>query len=109
MADKIRPDIRGAAQTALDVHDGINLSGILHSLNEILASVIWPESRRLGKGTAYVNSHPIVTLFLHKLVSLNGTECFCSECITSYSRATAEVEKIASGLTDETNGTGVQS
>ena len=53
-------------------------------------------------------THPIVTLFLHKLTSLNGCECFCSECINGYGKATAEVEKIAGGLNDETNGTGVR-
>jgi hypothetical protein len=87
-----------AAQTALEVQDAINLSGVLHTLDEIVSDVIWPEARKLGKGTAYVNTHPIVTLFLHKLASLNHSECFCSECIASYARANAEVEKIAKGV-----------
>jgi len=38
--------------------------------------VLWPEARRLGKGTSYVNSHPIVALFLSKLVDLNGNQDF---------------------------------
>lgn len=48
-----------------------NLSGVLASFEEIVHEVIWPEARRLGKGTEWVNSHPIVTLFLSKLCSLN--------------------------------------
>jgi len=102
MADR---SIQDAAKLALDVQNASNLSGVLHSLDEIVSDVIWPAARRQAKGTAYVNSHPIVTLFLHKLTSLNGCECFCSECISNYGRATAAVQKIA-GLTDETNRNG---
>jgi len=98
--------LQQAARTALEVQDAVNLSGILHTFTDIVTNVIWPEARRQGGGTAYVNQHAIVTLFLHKLTSLNGCECFCSQCIGSFSRATAEVERIAGGLTDETNGTG---
>src|SRR6266436_2319043 len=101
MADR---SIQDAAKLALDVQNASNLSGVLHSLDEIVSDVIWPGARRQANGTAYVNSHPIVTLFLHKLTSLNGCECFCSECISNYSRATAQVEKIAGGLNDESNG-----
>jgi hypothetical protein len=95
-----------AAKLALEVQNAVSLSGVLHSLNDIVANTIWAAARKQGKGTKYVNTHPIVTLFLHKLTSLNGSECFCSECIGNYSRAAAEVERIASGLTDDTNGTG---
>src|SRR5882757_2931936 len=94
-----------AAKLALDVQNASNLSGVVHSLDEIVSDVLWPEARRQGKGTKYVNQHAIVTLFLHKLTSLNGCECFCSECINNYGRATAAVQKIA-GLTDETNRNG---
>jgi hypothetical protein len=98
--------IQDAAKLALEVQNAVNLSGVLRSLDEIVRDVIWPATRKQGKGTAYVNTHPVVTLFLHKLMSLNGCECFCSECISTYSKATAEVEKIAGGLTYETNGSG---
>ena len=98
--------LQQAARTALDVQNAVNLSGVVRSLSEIVTEVLWPEARKLGKGTEYANTHPIVTLFLHKLLSLNHADCFCSECITTYSRARIEVEKIASGLTDETNGGG---
>jgi len=49
----------------------------------------------LGRGTEFVNTHPIVTLFLHKLMTLNQSECFCSACVASYSRASSEVEALA--------------
>jgi len=100
VAERSFTALKQAAQTALDCQDAVNLSGVLHSLNEILATVLGPEARRLDQGTAWVNRHPIVTLFLHKLTSLNGSDCFCSECITSYHRATVEVGKIAKVCSD---------
>ena len=106
MAESSSTALRQAAQTALEIQNAVNLSGVVHSLDEIVTNVLWPEARRQGKGTKYVNTHSIVTLFLHKLTSLNGSECFCSECINGYSRATAEVERIAGDQTDETNGSG---
>jgi len=63
--------IQQAARTALECQDACNLSGVLASFKEIVHEVIWPEARRLGHGTEWVNTHPIVTLFLSKLCSLN--------------------------------------
>ncbi len=68
--------LRQAAQSARLAQDACNLSGVLASLNTIVQEVLWPEARRLGKGTSYVNSHPIVALFLSKLVDLNGNQDF---------------------------------
>jgi len=63
--------LQQAAQTALDCQDACNLSGVLASFKEIVHTVLWPEARRLGKGTNWVNEHPIVALFTDKLVDLN--------------------------------------
>jgi hypothetical protein len=86
-------DIKEAAQTALDVQDACNLSGVLRSFGEIVSDVIWPEARRLNQGTEFVNRHPICTLFLVKLADLNGY----SDSLTdeSYSRAYDAVRKLA--------------
>jgi hypothetical protein len=65
-----------AAQTALDVQNACNLSGVLASFKEIVHEVLWPEARRLGHGTEWVNSHAIVALFLSKLTDLNGYQDF---------------------------------
>jgi hypothetical protein len=62
--------IQEAAQTALDVQDAVNLSAVARSLVSVL-DVLWTQAREEGKGTDYVNTHPIVTLFLDKLTSLN--------------------------------------
>jgi hypothetical protein len=84
-----------AAQQALDVQNARNLSGVLLTFNQVVSEVLWPESRRNGGGTRFVNLHPIATLFLYKLASLNGCECFCSETTTNFRRTLAEVEKLA--------------
>ena len=90
-------DMREAAQTALDVQDACNLSGVAYSLSRILEEVIWPEARRIGEGTDFVNTHPIVTLFLDKLLSLNRTQCLCSETQYAVSRAYDKVRSLAEG------------
>ncbi len=69
-------DIKKAAQTAIDCQDACNLSGVLASFKVIVHEVIWPEARRLNKGTDWVNSHPICTLFIDKLADLNGRADF---------------------------------
>ena len=59
--------IKEAAKTAILAQDACNLSGVLASFHNVVTDVIWPEARRLGKATEFVNTHPIVTLFLDKL------------------------------------------
>jgi hypothetical protein len=81
-------NMREAAQEALTAQDAVNLSGVLRSFAEIVSEVIWPEARRLGLGTSFVNEHPICTLFLVKLSDLNGGEA-------EYSRAYDAVRKLA--------------
>ena len=98
MAKRIKPDLRWAAQTALDVQNAINLSGLLHTLDQIVTDVLWPEARKLGKGTEFVNTHCVVTLFLFKLMALNASECFCSACVANFTRTSAEVAIIAKGV-----------
>jgi DTW domain-containing protein YfiP len=80
-------DIREAAQTALDVQNACNLSGVLASFHHVVIDALWPEARRLNKGTEWVNNHPICTLFLDKLSDLNRRGEFHS--------AYHEVERLA--------------
>jgi hypothetical protein len=82
--------LREAAQTAIDIQDACNLSGVLRTFDSVVSDVIWPEARRLGQGTDYVNRHPIVRVFLAKLADLNGLEYSWS------AEAFTEVESIAS-------------
>src|ERR1700726_975979 len=96
--------IQQAAQTALDVQDACNLSGVVASFKEIVHEVIWPEARRLGKGTEWVNSHPVVTLFLSKLCSLK-----CGYYEGDYLHSTDACEALALGENAEYSHQQVQS
>ena len=49
--------------------DACNSSGVIHSLDKWV-DAIWLEARELGKGTAYVNSHPILVIVADKLLQL---------------------------------------
>jgi len=90
--------LKQAAQTALDVQDACNLSGVLRSFTDIVMNVLWPEARNTGHGTDWVNQHPICTLFLDKLASLNRTQCLCSANMDSFGKAYDEVHKLASAV-----------
>jgi hypothetical protein len=56
---------------ALDSQDACNLSGLVKTLAGHMEE-IWIEARAAGKGTGYVNTHPVVRLFLEQMVHLNG-------------------------------------
>lgn len=63
--------IQQAAESALALQDGVNLSGIAHTLARICSEALWPEARRISEGARFVNQHPIVTVILDKLQDLN--------------------------------------
>jgi hypothetical protein len=81
-----------AARTAIAVQDACNLSGVVHSFADAV-STIWDEAHRQGRGTEWVNTHPVVTLFLDKLADLNGYWFQCPQIGQAYD----EVRKIAEG------------
>lgn len=56
---------------AITVQDACNLSDVVKSF-ALAMDVLWAEARERGEGTAWINRHPIVTLFIDKLASLNG-------------------------------------
>lgn len=89
--------VQQAAQQALDVQDACNLSGVALSFSDILSNVIWPEAHRIGKGTDWVNQHPIVTLFLDKLNSLNRIQSCCDKDRQITLAAYVAVHKLANG------------
>jgi hypothetical protein len=96
--------IKDAAETALQVQDGCNLSGILQSFTEIVINTIWPAAREQGNGTEWVNQHPICTLFLDKLTSLNRTQCLCRDNMNSFGTAYESVVRMAKGENRGTEG-----
>lgn len=63
--------IQQAAQTALDVQDACNLSGVLRSWLEARDAV----NAACTMGTAQRNAHPVNVLFANKCACLTGQFC----------------------------------
>jgi hypothetical protein len=74
-------------QEALDVQNACNLGGLIHSLPRVIAAV-QEEAHALGAGTAYVNTHPIVRLWLDKLCDLSGMTVSQRPVLDAYQAAT---------------------
>lgn len=49
--------------------DACSLSGIVHQLSRTI-SKIWEEAHKKGKGTDWVNNHPICRLFAEQIAHL---------------------------------------
>lgn len=62
--------IRKAAQDALGCQDACNASGVAHSMLDAMAALRTEKHMTTG----WVNTHPIVFMFLYKLMALNGHE-----------------------------------
>lgn len=60
-----------AYEMALFSQSACNLSGIAHSLADF-TEAIWNEARANGRGTDYVNTHPICRLFAEQIIFLSG-------------------------------------
>jgi len=60
-------------QNALRSQSGCNLSGIVHTFSETLPK-IWADAREQGKGTEWVNTHPICVLFAEQIKHLAGDD-----------------------------------
>jgi hypothetical protein len=58
-----------AYKNALQVQDACNLSGVVKSFAKDFDAV-WSEARELGKGTDYVNTHPVCRLYLEQIAHL---------------------------------------
>ena len=54
---------------AITIQDACNLSGVVKSFSRMMDK-IWEEARSHGKGTDWVNTHPIAILFAEKCVHL---------------------------------------
>ncbi len=66
MTDEQKVKMRCFYQMALLSQGACNLSGLVYSLANAM-EVIWAEAREQGQGTDYVNSHPIVRLYLEQM------------------------------------------
>ena len=57
------------AKAALQVQDACNLSGVVHSLAQLVTNL-----HSQGHGTTWVNQHPLVQLFVDKLGHLANVQ-----------------------------------
>jgi hypothetical protein len=62
-------------QDALMVQSACNLSGVTHSFSKILFKLI-KEAQEQGKGTDWVNKHPICVLFAEQISHLAKGDYF---------------------------------
>jgi len=82
--------LKQAAQSALDVQDACNLSGVVFSFARAMQAIC--DSPERGD-TESRNNHPIVTMYLLKLSELNG----CGSTLhDSYEAAEARCKELAS-------------
>jgi len=87
---------KGDWQSALDVQDACNLSGVVHSLSRIL-----PKIREDNPSTGLVNEHPIVVLYVNKLASLSRQQ---DDSYESFTKAYNQVLKMLEQLEDQDQG-----
>jgi len=82
------------ARMALECQNACNLSGVVHTFSELMSD-LWSEAHATGKGTDWVNRHPVVTLMLDKLTQLNGV-WISSQANFKVEHAYEEVQRLAS-------------
>ena len=66
MTEETKENLKRAYEMALLSQGACNLSGLAHSLAEAM-ELIWEEAGENGQGTDYVNTHPIVRLYLEQM------------------------------------------
>lgn len=64
--------IKQAAQSALDVQNACNFSGVVKSLASEIMDALWVEARAQNQGSQWIARHPITTMYMLKLAELNG-------------------------------------
>ena len=66
MTDERKEKLKRAYEMALLSQGACNLSGLVQSLAEAM-ELLWEEANEQGKGTDYVNTHPIVRLYVEQM------------------------------------------
>jgi hypothetical protein len=66
MTDEQKEKLKREYETALLSQSACNLSGLVHHLSKAM-ELIWEEAGEQAQGTDYVNSHPIVRLYVEQM------------------------------------------
>jgi len=69
--EQLNERIDGHRRAAIEVQGACNLSAVVHSMGEAMSD-LWAMARALGKGTDWVNNHPICRLYASKIAHLTG-------------------------------------
>jgi hypothetical protein len=57
------------AETVMTYQDACNLIGVVHAFDRVMTA-LWAHAHKHGKGTDWVNNHPLVFLTVEKLMQL---------------------------------------
>jgi hypothetical protein len=87
--DSLTP-ISVLAQQALDVQDACNLSGVVHGYSRALTE-LRKHADAAGRGTDWINRHPIAVLWADKIAHLTGTQFNSDRVSDSYNRVHAMI------------------
>jgi hypothetical protein len=63
--------MQDAATAAIQVQDACNLTGVLRSFVEAM-TVVRQDALAQGRGTDWINTHPVAQLFADKIADLTG-------------------------------------
>jgi len=74
MTDKVEEGLTAEEyKRAIDVQDACSLAGVVHDFSRVMTRV-WVEARKeYGRGTDWVNTHPIAVMYSSKIASLTGS------------------------------------
>lgn len=75
-------------ELALDVQNACNLSGVVHAFSRAVSG-LWKvvnDDPSKGRGTEWVNRHPVCLLFTDKLADLSGSSN-TADCTAAYDLA----------------------
>ena len=91
-----KTSLQKAADDAIFVQQACNLGGVANAFQKAVMSV-WEEAHRIGKGTDWVNRHPIIRLFLEQMAWLNCVSITDRNTKRDYFKCYDICEKIAKG------------
>lgn len=89
-------NIQQAAQSALDVQNGCNTSGIFRVLMDGAIPALWDTATKLCRGSDLVNRSPVIAMYLYKVGELNGRDI--SSLNDGYAEAEKACQLLASGM-----------
>jgi len=69
----MKKELSAWKKDAINVQNACNSSGVIHALSELVHD-LWEIAGKDGHGTKWVNTHPLIILFLDKLNSLAGIQ-----------------------------------